>query len=596
MALVNSMTGKIYQIDGFILDTKTRQFFNRGKAVSISSKAFDILECLIENHGKIVKKSELLETVWSDSFVEESNLPVHISALRRVLGETRGESRFIKTIPGRGYSFIWPVQELDSVSESTIHFPHKSSDQKKLNEQPAIAVLPFTFDLTNSDFEYLANGITQSLIDDLSHSSSLKVLAYSAVRNYCGTSLELPEIGFLLGANKILTGHISQYKDKLEISVELVNAHDKSHIWSAEQFFDLNDIFRVKKEISLAIAEKLKLKLTDSDRNDFAKQQELDPEAHKLYFRGKFVWDSRVLKSNFEESLLLSLKFFQLTLEKEPNYALAHIGIGNTYVSLHNHHLHDRNEAFARTQKSIEMALKIDSRLPQAFVLKGLTQMWFERKYAEAEKSLSRAIELNPNNAEAYHWKSNIFLSLGRFDDAITAEAKAIQFDPTSLLSGEHLVRISYFRGYYHRTIAQAEELLEFEKSCTAGYLFLALSYAHLGLFKQSLENIEKAIESRHTAEIILIKAYIHALMNDKFQAKKLISNVLNQFPEIQVDSGDLAYVYSALSETEKAFDQLEKAFESSSTSLCLLKIEKRCENLRRDPRFKLFLEKVGLS
>ena len=591
-----TMAGKIYQAADFILDTATRRLLRGGETVCVSSRAFDILEYLIENHGKIVKKSDLLENVWADSFVEESNLPVHISALRRVLGEKRGESRFIKTIPGRGYSFVAPLAEIGSGANLINASSDKPLTQENSTESLAIAVLPLTFDATNADFEYLANGITQSLIDDLSQIPHLKVLAYSAVRNYRHSQPPLEEIGFLLGANRILTGHISEFRDKLEIRVELLNVADKSHIWSAEQQFDSKDIFRVKKAISFAIAEKLKLKLTESNRSDFAKQQEIDAEAQKLYFRGKFVLESRQVKSDLEEGLLQALNFFHLAIKREPNYALAYTGIGGVYGSLYNHRLCKREEAFAEIQRALETALRIDNRLSQAYTLKGFTETAFERKFAQAEKSLDHAIELNPNNAEAYNWKSVIFMILGKFEEALAMAKNALLFDPNSILFNEHLTRIPFYSGNYYESILQAEELLAFEKHNLVPLVYLALSYAHLGLFREALGSIEKAVEFRHTPETVLIKAYILALMNDKIQAETTVNYVLNQFPENQIDATDLAYAYSALNETEKAFGMLEKAYKIGSTNLCALKIESRCENLRRDPRFETFLAKIGLS
>ncbi len=242
------------------------------------------------------------------------------------------------------------------------------------------------------------------------------------------------------------------------------------------------------------------------------------------------------------------------------------------------------------------MSLRIDNRLSQAYVLKGSTEIAFERNFNEAEKSLNRALELNPNNAEAYNWKSQISLMHGRFGEAATIVSKAIQFDPTSIYLNEHLVRISFYSGEYNRAIIQAEELLEFEKNNLVPLAFSALSYAHLRLFKQSLENIEKALKCRRGPEIVFMKAYILALNNDRIQAEDIISNVLKSFPENQIDPTDLAYVYSASGDIEKAFEMLERAYEINSTNLCILKVEKRCENLRRDPRFEAFLTKIGLS
>lgn len=213
---------EFYKFFDFTLNPATRRLLIQNEEVVVSSKAFDILSYLVENRGKIVSKDELFQMIWADSFVEENNLPVHISALRRILGDKRGESRFIKTVSGRGYSFIAPVEK----SKTPAALP-KNDGLNLVNNSPdkqnSIAVLPFAFENENADLEYLAGGLTQSLIESLSQIPNLKVMAYTAVKNYRKSNLDLSEVGFQLSVDKILLGTLTEHKNRLDLSVELIN-------------------------------------------------------------------------------------------------------------------------------------------------------------------------------------------------------------------------------------------------------------------------------------------------------------------------------------------------------------------------------------
>jgi DNA-binding winged helix-turn-helix (wHTH) protein/Flp pilus assembly protein TadD len=583
------MMSKAYKFSDFILDKKTIAVYHNNIQIQISSRAFEILYFLIERRGEVVEKDEILERVWKDSFVEEANLPVHISAIRRVLQEKKGESRYIRTISGRGYSFIANVEEVNSTQ---IYQPSVKPEVIE-KENISIAVLPFTFESTAEDNEYLANGITQSLINDLSQIQNLRVLAYSAVKPYKNSELELQEIGFLLDSDKILTGSISEYKGKLEIVAELINASDKSCLWGTSQVFEADDIFKVKKEISLTITEKLKLKLGD---NKSLQTKEIDSEAQKLYYRGKFILESRTTRKEPHEVLSQALKFFNEAVRIEPNYALAYTGIGSTFVSLHNHNLIERKEAYIEAKKALQKALNTDAELSESFVLKGSIAVMFEANFTEAINALDKAIELNPNNPDAYHWKSLVNMFLGKFDESLFLEEKAVRLDPTSGRFNESLTRIFCFSGNYKKAIIQADEILEFDRQSLASNFFNAISYAELGFLDSALDYIEKAVQIRTAPDIILAKAYIYVLLKQKKMAVEILDNVLLNYPLIEIDNTDIAMVYSAMNEIDRAFEYLQAAFEKKSVGMVTLKIDVRFKKLRNDPRFVTLLKKMNLK
>lgn len=580
---------KAYKFSDFILDKQTIAVYHNNIQIQISSRAFEILYFLIERRGEVVEKDEILERVWKDSFVEEANLPVHISAIRRVLQEKKGESRYIRTISGRGYSFIANVEE---ISSTQIYRPAVKQETVE-KENISIAVLPFTFESTTEDNEYLANGITQSLINDLSQIQNLRVLAYSAVKPYKNSELELQEIGFLLDSDKILTGSISEYKGKLEIVAELINASDKRCLWGTSQVFEADDIFKVKKEISLTITEKLKLKLGDSK---LVQTKEIDSEAQKLYYRGKFILESRGTRKDLGEILSQALKFFNEAVKIDHNYTLAYTGIGSAYVSLHNYNLMERETAFREAKKALQKALNTDDKLSEPFVLKGSIEVMFEANFAGAIKALDKAIELNPNNPDAYHWKSLVYMFLAKFDEALCLEEKAVRLDPTSGRFNESLTRIFCFSGDYKKAIIQADEILEFDRQSLASNLFNAISYAELGFLDSALAYIEKAIEIRTYPDVLLMKAYIYVLLNQNKKASEILDRVILNYPSTEIDYTDIAFVYSAMNEIDLAFEYLYSALEKKTVGMITLKIDVRFKNLRKDPRFVPLLEKLNLK
>ncbi|HVE57183.1 MAG TPA: winged helix-turn-helix domain-containing protein [Pyrinomonadaceae bacterium] len=594
------MDSKLYKFDSFCLDPKQRKLLSENKVVQLSSRAFEMLLLLVQKQGEVVEKSEILDKVWSDSFVEESNLVVHISALRRVLGETRGERKFIETVSGRGYSFVFPIEEAESNRKpaklKTDETFTSNVEKTAPGNSDSLAVLPLVNKSGNTDFEYLADGITQSLIANLSQIPSLKVMAYNAVEPYKNSAQDYSEIGFLLGVENILLGSITEFKNYFEISVELVKAQNKQLIWGTHYNCEFTDIFKVRKEISLIIAEKLQIRLNNLDKSNLARQQTSDSDAYRFYTKGMYLLGSNSTSKFREESLHSALKCFRQALKKDPNYALAYTGIGYAYYRLLNINAVSRGKAYQECKTALQLALNFDAQLSDALILDGIIKHFFERNPRDAERSFDRAIESNPNNPIAFHYKSLLLCCFEKHRESLFYQNKAIQLDPISIFLHNGLSRRFFLGGDYNKAIIQAEETLELDNELVAPYFILALSYAQLGLFDEALENIEKTLKIQPTEEMFLAQSYIYALAGETAQATAILRTVLDKSSKEQIDFTDAAIVYAALRENDKAFEYLDKAFKKGDTNILLLRTDPRFEDLHSDSRFVPLLRKLNLE
>lgn len=588
------MSGKNFIFGDYFLDTGKRELSSRSRSVDVSVKAFDILEFLVENRDKIVTKEELFDSVWSDSFVEESNLPVHISALRRSLGERRGETKYIKTIFGSGYKFIAPVKEIAETSKQDKSADGKDffvSGESKLSEN-SLAVLPFLPLGDDAEIEYLAEGITQDLINQLAQSSELKVMAFSAVKNYRGSKLDLQEIGFQMNVDKILSATVREYKNTLDVNVELVNVRDKSLIWGIRHNCRLDDIFSVRKELSKNIFENLQI--NKNGKAAGSRQKEINAEAYNLYLKGLYILTNFANSEDRRKSLDSALKLFRQAVKKDAAYAPAYAAIGKIHFFQYNNDFVSKSEAFSLCRTALQRAVVSDPQFSEAFVLEGMMKMFFESDFAAANECLIKALKLNPNDAYAYHMQSLLFIILERFDDALIAQNKAVSLDPTSSSYNCGLLNRFFFTGNLNRAITHAEETIEMNERAVPAYLVLALSYAALGIYDEALKAIRKAQEFSLLPEYILSESYILACAGETGKAREILAKVSTDKKTAERLFSDIATIHAALGEEEKALDIIEAGCQIDYLINFLLKFDPRLQSLKTNPRFNSILEKIS--
>jgi adenylate cyclase len=562
-----------YEFGSFQVDLAERVVRRNGNILPLTPKVFDILLVLIQNPGRILTKEEIMRRVWPDRIVEESNLARNISTLRRELGEEPDQPQFIETIPWRGYRFLAEVRELREESEAI----------------DSLAVLPFVDEGENPEAKYLSDGITESLIHKLSLLSNLKVVSRYSVFQYKAHDQkenrpDIKTVGSKLGVRAVLTGHVRLVADVVRIGVELVDTRDNRHLWGAQYNRELSSIVTLQETISQQIAEQLKVKLTGHDRRRFAKHQTENSEAYQLYLKGRHCWNRMTL-----EGVQKGVAFFQQAIKKDPAYALAYTGLLDCFSLL--------NQP-VEARKVAAKALELDPTLGEVHASLGFFKFLYDWDFPGAEEEFKKAIELNPNNAQAHHGYGTYLACMGRYEEAIYEAKRACEVDPLSLQMSQLVAHVLALAHDYEGAIDVLLHLLEMDPHFAPAHSALLLVYTAKGMFEEALAQFERISllaggNPIVDANIKAVKALVLASAGQKAEALKILEEV-SRPPA--ATSYNIARIYAVLGQNDQAFERLDSAYVERSPEIVSLKVDPSFDKIHSDPPFHNLLARVGLA
>ncbi|MDQ3687995.1 MAG: tetratricopeptide repeat protein, partial [Acidobacteriota bacterium] len=452
----------------------------------------------------------------------------------------------------------------------------------------SVAVLPFVNVSKDPNTEYLSDGISESLIDTLSQLPGLKVIARSSTFRYKGKEIDPEEVAKTLGVGAIVTGRVVQRGDQLQVRAELVDAREGTQLWGEQYTRRAADLQTVQSEISREIAEKLRLRLTGAEEQRLAKRATENPEGYQLYLNGLFY-----MRKGGVEDVRKALDYYNRAAALDPQFALAHAGVADSYRWLANNSLLDPKEAAAKGKAAAQKALGIDDQLAEAHLaLAGFaTDEW---DWAGAEREHRRTIELNPNLAQARHRYSQYLSSVGRFDEALREIKRAQELDPLRVtLKGQEGI-ILFFARRYDEAIQQLQNALRLEPENAVTLIYLGYTYAAKGQYAEAVEAYQKAIsvEGENTSTLCYLgHAYARSGKRDEALA---VLDKLKRTKEY-VSPAELAILYVGLGDKEAALGSLKSAYASRDLQLQYLKVEPSYDPLRSDPRFQDLVRRVGL-
>jgi TolB-like protein/Tfp pilus assembly protein PilF len=562
-----------YEFGPFRVDARERLLLRDGEPVPLTPKVFDILLVLVQNSGHILSKDEVMKLIWPNTAVEEGNLARNISTLRKALGESPTNYRYVETVPWRGYRFMANV--------------HVVRDEPVRPAIDSIAVLPFVNVAGDPNLEYLSDGISESLINNLSQLPHLKVMSRNSAFRYRGRDTDAQAVGRELNVQAVVMGRVAEREDMLSISVELVDARDDRHLWGAQYNRQSADILAMQEIIANEITEKLRLKLTNEEQQRLARRHTEKTDAYHLYLKGRYHFNKLTL-----DGVEKGVTHFQQAIEKAPRYALAYTGLIDCYNYL---------AKPAEAKKAASMALELDQTLGEAHASLAFHRFLYDWDFAGAEAGFKQALELNPNYAEAHHWYAIYLANVGRHDEAMPLGKRAVELDPLSLLMNMTPALIFYLARQYERAAEVLQKIIEMEPNFPAAHSVLGNAYAQAEMYEHAMAEYQKVLELSKGVTVVetamkAIIAHAYARWGKRSKAMKMLDEVIKASANgTNVSSYSIAGIYAALGESEPAFEWLDKAYKQHDLQLVSLKVDPSLDGVRSDPRFADLVRRVGL-
>ncbi len=455
----------------------------------------------------------------------------------------------------------------------------------------SLAVLPFTNASADPNLEYLSDGITDNIINSVSQLPNLKVISRASTFRYKGQAVDPEAVGRALRVGALLTGRVAPHGDKVTISVELVKTADNTHIWGEQYERAISGVFAVVEEISRQLSSKLQLKTSGANNKQLAKSYTENVEAYKLYLQGRYYWNKRT-----EEGIKKSIEYFQRALEMDPGYALGYAGLADGYDILGAYRVLPPRESYPKAEAAAKRALELDDTLGEAHASLALVRFSYDWNWLEAEKEYKRAIELNPNYATAHQWYALLLLRQGRFDESKAEMTKALEVDPLSLIIAAEAAAPSTLAGRYGEAMQQIRKALEMDPNFLVTHGELGDLYERQGDFAKAIAEYQLMVkQSDGDPGAIAALASACALSGNKQEARQLLDKLEQQARQRYISSYDIAGVYAALGENDRALQALEKSLEERSLFNVgnSITFDPSFERLRSDPRLQDLLRRA---
>ena len=568
--------GRVYQFGPFQLDAGGRLLFREGQRLALSPKAVELLITLVEAQANAISKEQLLNRVWADTAVEEGSLTSHISLLRKTLGE-----RYIETIPKRGYRFVGAVKQVVDAAEG----------QPQIR---SLAVLPLENLGSGTDGDHLADSMTEALITNLAKISALRVVSRTSVMRYKNTRKSMPEIGRELGVDALMEGSVQCESNRVRISARLVGAPADQHLWAEAYDRDLRDILILQEEVARAIAKEIQVKLTPEEHTRLSSSRAVNPDAYRLYLKGRYFWVKRT-----EESLRRAIAYLQQAIEQDPGYAAAYSGLADCYSSLGFSFDVGSQRPMDVQPKAKNAALKaiaLDDSLAEAHNSLAYVKLNYEWDWPGAEAEFKRALELNPGYAHAHHWYAHLLLSCGRVSEALAASHRALELDQLSPIVNLHLGWHYLYSGQYDLALDQLAKTLELDPNYGLAHWYLGLVYAQKGMYVDALRELGTARDFlKSNLNVDADIARVRGISGHRSEAEEAIARLKEESARRHVNPYQIALIYIGLGRTDEAFDCLDRSVRERSDMLVYLKTDFRLNPIRSDSRFQELEQKMGI-
>jgi DNA-binding winged helix-turn-helix (wHTH) protein/TolB-like protein/Tfp pilus assembly protein PilF len=634
-----------YAFGPFLLNPAEHELLRSGQPISLSPKTFDVLVVLVENRGRLLEKEELIRAVWHDTFVEEGNLCVTISLLRKAFSDEQG---YIQTVSKHGYRFVAEVNVLPAEACVVNHknplvaptlvapaveevaldcgrsmrlavgkfrlsslvaasvavavvggilltsgtWPRVGAafHTTKSLEIRSLAVLPFETLGAKAGDEYLGLGMADALITKLGSTAKIVTRPTRAIQKYQNIWQDPRTVGREQSVDAVLDGSIQKAGDRVRVTAQLIRVADGKQLWADTFDEEFTNLFAVEDAVSSRVAGSIQLELTGEQKERLAKRPTTSSEAYQSYLRGRYFWNERTGKG-----LEKSLDYFRHAIDLDPNYAKAFAGIADSYAMLGLYTVRPPGEAFPKAKAAAIEALEMDDSLAEAHATLGFVHFYYDWDGAAADKEFVTALQEDPNYAMAHSWRGFNLAVMGRLSEAIAEARLAQAADPLSAIIGTNAAWVYSLARRNDEAVGILQRVIEIDPNFPRAHFRLGNIYEDEGKYHHAIDEYEKAVQlSNGDAYYQGSLGHAYAMSGMLAEAGKSLNHLEELSAKRYVPPYAIALIYIGMGNKELGLEWLERASADRSTSVVYLRVEPTLNSLRSEPRFLTLLQRTN--
>lgn len=466
-------------------------------------------------------------------------------------------------------------------------------EQSIIQEENSIAVLPFANMSSDPEQEFFSDGISEEIINMLSHVPNLKVAGRTSAFSFKGKNQDLRFIGIQLNVNHILEGSVRKSGNKLRTTAQLIKVSDGYHLWSEKYDRELEDIFDIQDEIALAILEVIKIKLLGEEKKAVLKKYTDNIEAYQFYLQGRFHYNKWAFAK--------ALESYQVAITVEPDYAIAYAGIASSYMLLWYFNYLPPEQCVPKMIQAAEYSLQLDNNLAESHLAIASIKLWYEKDFNAAKIGLKKSIELNPNNAQTHTQYAYCLGFLGNYTESEHHAIIADILEPFSLMNKYNVCANYWMAGLHEKAFSLSKKLIELEPNFFGGYFMLGLLYMGTNRLEAALQQSELAVNLHNSGfSLGILLGPVYALMEEKTKAMEVLERMENLRKTQWIGNYEISNVYFALKEFDTGFRYLEQAIDKKEGNVLFFKYFVSFNmpptlGLAKDPRTEQILKRIGL-
>jgi TolB-like protein/DNA-binding winged helix-turn-helix (wHTH) protein/Tfp pilus assembly protein PilF len=598
-----------YSFLDFTLDTAAERLVRGGREIKLRPKSFQVMRYLVEHHGRLVTREELMKAVWGGVAVTDDSITKCVVDIRKALADDSQE--VVRTVTRRGFIFEAEVRMVAPPAETaTIVKGGRTARDRGLligtailllpltaavvwfsfeyNSRPryeALAVLPFERLSGGEDQQFLADGMTEALITNLGQASPLRVIARTSVNQYQNTKKPVQDIARELNVDVVVEGTLTQLGDRIRVTANLIQVSPEKHIWARSYERTFNDVLSLQSEIAAAIAEEIHGKVAPGQ--PIKRQRPVNPEAQLAYSKARYFVHSR----RTPEAARKSIEYSEQAIRLDPGYAQAHAGLALSYAML-TYMGAAPGEARASAKAAAERAIALDDDLAEAHVALGAVLFLYEKDWTGAEREFRRALSLNPSDSDARLRLASSLAAAGKVEEAVAEIKRARQLDPLSFLINREVGRMLYYARRYDEALVELRKAEEMQPNSSVVDVWVVKCLLQKGLVDDAIAADLRLRRNRDdfSEQTLAALQAAYAAKGQQGYWMKLKELVLPIYSTGGNGRMNLVDISLRLGDKEEALRWL------TQTGNAWMKVDPGFEPLRSDPRFIAHLQRMGLA